>query len=122
MKIKDMGTITTPEEKMDAALEVLDQARKQILALIDGISQADSERRPGPDQWSVGEIAQNPLLDERLHRHDKTPTQNEKEDTESEPCRADDSIAQTEPPPSTVQGQMPPTTQESSLLSFRPSK
>ena len=42
MKINDMGTITTPEEKMDAALEVLDQARSQILTLIDGISQTDS--------------------------------------------------------------------------------
>ena len=67
MKIKDMGTTTTPEEKMDAALEVLDQARKQILALIDGISQADSERRPGPDQWSVGEIAHHLLLVDQRH-------------------------------------------------------
>ncbi len=67
MKIKNMGTITTPEEKMDAALEVLDQARKQILALMDGISQTDSERRPGPDQWSAGEIAHHLLLVDQRH-------------------------------------------------------
>ena len=62
-----MGTTTTPEEKMDAALVVLDQARDQILALIDGISQADSERRPGPDEWSIGEVAHHLLLAEKWH-------------------------------------------------------
>ena len=67
MKIKDMGTITTPEEKMDAALEVLDQARKQILALIDGISQTDSEKQPSPDEWSVGEVAHHLLLVDQRH-------------------------------------------------------
>ena len=67
MKIKDMGTITTPEEKMDVAFAVLDQARKQILALMDGISQTHSERRPGPDQWSVGEIAHHLLLVDQRH-------------------------------------------------------
>ena len=62
-----MGTPTTPEEKMEAALGVLDQARDQVLALIDGISQADSERRPGPDEWSIGEVAHHLLLVEKRH-------------------------------------------------------
>ncbi|MEE8349986.1 MAG: DinB family protein [Acidobacteriota bacterium] len=62
-----MKTTATPEEKMDAALEVLDQSRDQVVALIEGISQADSERRPGPDEWSVGEIIHHLLLVEQRH-------------------------------------------------------
>lgn len=52
---------------MDTALRALDQARDQILALIDGISQVDSERRPDPDEWSIGEIAHHLLLVEKRH-------------------------------------------------------
>ena len=62
-----METTATPEEKMDAALEVLDQARSQVLELIKGISQAGSERRPGPDEWSIGEVAHHLLLVEKRH-------------------------------------------------------
>ena len=62
-----MDTTATPEEKMDAALEVLDQARDQVLAFIEGISQADSERRPDPDEWSIGEVTHHLLLVEKRH-------------------------------------------------------
>ena len=67
MQDKHMGTTTTPEEKMDAALGILDQAHDQVLKLIDGISQADSESRPGPDAWSIGEVAHHLLLVEKRH-------------------------------------------------------
>ena len=62
-----METTTTPEEKFDAAFEVLEQARDQVLALIDGISQADSEKQPAPDEWSIGEVAHHLLLVEKRH-------------------------------------------------------
>jgi uncharacterized damage-inducible protein DinB len=64
-----METIATPEEKMDAALVILDQARGRVLVLIDGISQADSERRTAPDEWSIGEIVHHLLLVEKRHFH-----------------------------------------------------
>ncbi len=86
-----METTTTPEEKFDAALEVMDQARDQVLALIDGISQADSEKRSGPDEWSIGEVAHHLFLVEKRHGQgmlDKL-TQNQGENLDPEQVLAE---------------------------------
>jgi hypothetical protein len=43
---------------------VLTGTRSALLAAVAGLSQQDLERRPGPDEWSVGEILHHLLLTE----------------------------------------------------------
>lgn len=55
----------TPGMAFDAALQVPEKAREKVLTLLTGISQAQSERRPAPEEWSIGEIAHHLVLTER---------------------------------------------------------
>lgn len=59
--------LSTSESKFDIACSGMAQARAQVLAFIEGVSQADSEIRPGADEWSIGEIAHHLLLVEKRH-------------------------------------------------------
>jgi len=44
--------------------------RQRTLELIDGLTQAQTEFAPGPEQWSVGEIVDHILLTEALNRRE----------------------------------------------------
>ena len=54
-----------PEQEFDQALQVAEEAREKVLALLEGVSQPDSESKPTPEAWSIGEIAHHLLLSER---------------------------------------------------------
>ena len=54
--------MASPEEKFDEALQLAEQAREKILASLQGISQLESERKPAPEAWCIGEIAHHLLL------------------------------------------------------------
>ena len=59
--------LSTSESKFDIAYSGMAQARAQVLSFIEGVSQADSEIRPGADEWSIGEISHHLLLVEKRH-------------------------------------------------------
>src|SRR5207244_13014890 len=45
-------------------LNWLEDSRKQFLASIDGVSDAQWKWKPAPDRWSVGEVAEHIVLSE----------------------------------------------------------
>ena len=53
----------TPEERANA-LKWLEESRKEFLAAIDGLSEAQWKWKPAPDRWSVGEVAEHIVLGE----------------------------------------------------------
>jgi uncharacterized damage-inducible protein DinB len=57
--------MANPEQKFDEALQIADQARDKLLAALEGVSQLDSERKPAPESWSIGEIVHHLLLCEQ---------------------------------------------------------
>jgi len=54
--------MASPQEKFDEALQFADQAREKIVASLQGVSQMESERKPAPEAWCIGEIAHHLLL------------------------------------------------------------
>ena len=54
--------MASPEEKFDEAVQFANQAREKILASLEGVSQLESERKPAPEAWSIGEVAHHLLL------------------------------------------------------------
>ena len=54
--------MASPEEKFDEALRFAEQALEKILASLEGVSQLESERKPAPEAWCIGEIAHHLLL------------------------------------------------------------
>ena len=54
--------MASPEEKFDEALRFAEQALEKILASLQGVSQLESERKPAPETWSIGEVAYHLLL------------------------------------------------------------
>jgi uncharacterized damage-inducible protein DinB len=57
--------MASPEQEFDQALQCLEEAREKVIAFLEGISQPESEAKPTPDVWSIGEIAHHLLLSER---------------------------------------------------------
>lgn len=55
----------TPDAQFDAALEVAEGARAKVLAFLTAVTQAQSARRPAPEEWSIGETAHHLFLTER---------------------------------------------------------
>jgi uncharacterized damage-inducible protein DinB len=53
-----------------ADLELFRTTRQHTLELIDGLTQAQTEFAPGPEQWSVGEVVDHILLTEALNRRE----------------------------------------------------
>lgn len=45
-------------------------ARERTLAMLDGLSEEEMARRPGPERWSAGELADHLLRTELLWRHE----------------------------------------------------
>ncbi len=60
-----MTKVAIPEQEFDQALQFAEQAREKVLAFLEGISQTESESKPSPEAWSIGEIAHHLLLSER---------------------------------------------------------
>jgi uncharacterized damage-inducible protein DinB len=52
-------------ERFDQALAFMDEARDKVLALLGGVSQAQADRRPAENEWSVGEVAHHLAITER---------------------------------------------------------
>ncbi len=57
--------MASPEQEFDQALQFLEEVREKLLALLEGISQDESENKSSPEKWSIGEIAHHLLLSER---------------------------------------------------------
>ncbi len=57
--------MATPEQEFDQALRFAEEVREKVLAFLEGISQTESESKPSPEVWSIGEIAHHLLLSER---------------------------------------------------------
>src|SRR5271155_5827945 len=55
----------TPAERAHA-IQLLEDSRKEFLALVDGLNDAQWAFKPGPDRWSVGETAEHIVLAEAL--------------------------------------------------------
>jgi DinB superfamily len=53
----------TPEERANA-LKWLEESRREFLAAIDGVTEAQWKWKPAPDRWSVGEVAEHIVLAE----------------------------------------------------------
>ncbi len=52
-------------ERYDQAFALLDDARGKVLALLGTVTQAQADRRPAENEWSVGEIAHHLAITER---------------------------------------------------------
>ncbi len=52
-------------EQFDRAFALMDDARRQVLALLGSVTQTQVDRRPAEGEWSVGEIAHHLALTER---------------------------------------------------------
>jgi hypothetical protein len=53
-------------EERTKVLGYLEESRKQFLAAIDGVSEAQWKWKPAPERWSVGETAEHIVLAEAL--------------------------------------------------------
>lgn len=53
-----------------APLEQLQSARSRTLAMMQGLSQAQMDYSPAPDEWSVGEVVDHLILSENFLRRD----------------------------------------------------
>ncbi len=60
-----LRTMTSPEQEFDQALQFAEEVREKVMAFLEEISQPDSEAKPSPDVWSIGEIGHHLLLSER---------------------------------------------------------
>ncbi len=63
--IELLKTEATPAgfpQRLEQAIEIVDDAVAEVRNCLSGISQAESERRPSPEAWSVGEIVHHLAL------------------------------------------------------------
>jgi uncharacterized damage-inducible protein DinB len=58
-------TVAKNRERFDQSFALLDEARGKVLALLGAVTQAQADRRPAEDEWSVGEIADHLAITER---------------------------------------------------------
>ncbi len=54
-------------ERYDQAFALLDDVRGQVTAVLRTLTQAEAERRPAEDEWSLGEIADHLAITERAY-------------------------------------------------------
>lgn len=57
--------MASPEQEFDQALQFAKEVREKVLAFLEVISQTESESKPSPEAWSIGEIVHHLLLSER---------------------------------------------------------
>jgi len=53
---------TLAQVRFDATMALIDEARHEVVALLGRITQAQADRRPAENEWSVGEIAHHLAL------------------------------------------------------------
>jgi uncharacterized damage-inducible protein DinB len=58
-------TVAKNRERFDQSFALLDGARDKVLALLGAVTQVQADRRPGENEWSVGEIADHLAITER---------------------------------------------------------
>ena len=63
-----MDKINTPEQKFDEAFKICDEVRGLVLEFLDKVTQANSEKRPQEQEWSIGEVAHHLILVENRYR------------------------------------------------------
>src|ERR1700694_600652 len=51
-------------EERSKVLNWLEESRKEFLAAIDGVTEAQWKWKPAPERWSVGEVAEHVVLAE----------------------------------------------------------
>ena len=57
-----MASVTENQKRFDEVFRTADEARARTVALLRRVSQADSEKKPEPTAWSLGEIAHHLIL------------------------------------------------------------
>ncbi len=60
-------TVTENRKRYDQAFALLDDVRAKILALLRTLTQAQADRRPAENEWSIGEIADHLAITERAY-------------------------------------------------------
>ena len=55
------------QERYDQAFALLDNVRDKVVALLRTVSQAQADRRPAENEWSIGEIADHLAITERAY-------------------------------------------------------
>ena len=63
-----MDKTNKPEQAFDEAFQVCDKVRERVLEFLDKVTQADSEKRPQEQEWSIGEVAHHLILVENRYR------------------------------------------------------
>jgi uncharacterized damage-inducible protein DinB len=61
------GTVERNCKQIDEALARLDDVRAKVVSLLCGLTQAQADRRPSENEWSIGEIADHLALTERAY-------------------------------------------------------
>jgi len=61
----DPVSVQKNRKQYDQAFALLDDVREKVLAVLGEIDQAQADRRPGENEWSLGEIADHLALTER---------------------------------------------------------
>jgi uncharacterized damage-inducible protein DinB len=64
------GAETLSKAERDYAIQTLQESRKQFLDTVAGLSDRQWNFKPGPDRWSIGEIAEHLALTEDRLFHD----------------------------------------------------
>ncbi len=59
--------VTRSQERYDQAFGLLEDVRAKVLALLRQVTQAQADRRPAENEWSMGEIADHLALTERVY-------------------------------------------------------
>jgi hypothetical protein len=54
-------------ERYDQAFALLDGVREKVMAVLRAITQAEADRRPAANEWSLGEIADHLAITERAY-------------------------------------------------------
>lgn len=57
--------VSRNRERYDQAFALLDDVRARVLALLRRLTQAQADRRPAENEWSIGEIADHLAVTER---------------------------------------------------------
>jgi hypothetical protein len=57
--------MASPEQEFDQALQFAEAGREKVMTFLEAISQTESESKPSPEAWSIGEVTHHLLLSER---------------------------------------------------------
>lgn len=65
--MRPQESVARNRKRYDEAFALLDGARAKVLALLRAVTQAQADRRPADNEWSVGEIADHLAITERAY-------------------------------------------------------